>query len=164
MLINKAKELTAGARDSWDAAKRLSKWVAEEIGYAIPGGGSARNTYDLKNGECGAHSRLFAAFCRTVGIPARVVFGCMYTPSDNGSFGQHAWNEIYMGDVGWIPIDTTAREIDYCDSGHLRLSILTSDHSSLNPLEFEILDFKSGSLNMKSVIGSDQANYFIKDI
>ena len=84
VLARKAEDLVRGAADSWDAAKRLSRWVAEEIGYGIPGGGSARNTYDLRQGECGAHSRLYAAFCRAVGIPSRVVWGCMYTPEKAG--------------------------------------------------------------------------------
>lgn len=154
VLIAKAQELTAGAGDSWEASKRLAEWVAEEIGYAIPGGGSARNTYELRNGECGAHSRLYTAFCRAVGIPSRVVWGCMYIPSNDGSFGQHGWNEVYMGDAGWITIDTTTREIDFCDSGHIRLGILDSSHIAYNPQEFEILDFKAGSQSFADVADS----------
>jgi hypothetical protein len=144
VLVQKAKELTAGAADSWEAVKRLSRWVAEEIGYDIPGGTSARNTYDIREGECGAHSRLFAALCRGVGIPARVVWGCMYTQNSGGSFGQHGWNEVYMGEAGWIPLDTTAREIDFADSGHLRLGVLSSSHIAWNPKNLEILDFHAG--------------------
>ncbi len=145
ILLQKAKEISAGPGDSWDAAKRLSRWVSEEIGYDIPGGTSARNTYDIKEGECGAHSRLFAAFCRAVGIPARVVWGCMYTPNAGGTFGQHAWNEVFMGRAGWIPLDTTVREIDFVDSGHIRLGVLSSSHIAWNPKELEILDFEAGS-------------------
>jgi hypothetical protein len=144
VLVQKARELTEGSQDAWEAAKRLSRWVAEEIGYDIPGGASARNTYDVREGECGAHSRLMAAFCRGVGIPARVVWGCMYVPNLGGSFGQHAWNEVYMGESGWVPLDTTAREIDYADSGHIRLGVLRSAHIALNPKRMEILDFRAG--------------------
>jgi len=145
VLKKKAEELTESSRDAWDAAKRLSQWVAEEIGYDIPGGGSARNTYDLRMGECGAHSKLFAAFCRAVGIPARVVWGCMYIPNVGGGFGQHAWNEVYMGEAGWVTLDTTIREIDYVDSGHIRLGELTSLQIAWNPKKLEILDFEAGS-------------------
>jgi transglutaminase-like putative cysteine protease len=145
VLVQKAKELTAGSKDSWEAAKRLSRWVADEIGYDIPGGASARNTYDVREGECGAHSRLFAAFSRSVGIPARVVWGCMFVPNLGGSFGQHAWNEVYMGEIGWIPLDTTAKEDDYADSGHIRLGVLKSAHIALNPKQMEILDFQAGA-------------------
>jgi hypothetical protein len=160
VLIRKAKELTAGAADSWEAAKRLSLWVAEEIGYDIPGGTSARNTYDIREGECGAHSRLFAAFCRAVGIPTRVIWGCMYTPNAGGTFGQHAWNEVYMGEAGWIPVDTTAREIDFADSGHIRLGILSSAHIAWNPKKLEILDFHAGSQRFGQVaeLGDSEKN------
>ena len=139
VLVKKAGEITAGAEDSWAAACRLSKWVAEEIGYDIPGGISARKTYDQKLGECSAHSRLLTALCRAVGIPARLVIGCTYTPTFGGSFGQHAWNEIYMGRAGWIPVDSTAHEIDYVDSGHIRLG----HETSFNPKKMEILDYKA---------------------
>jgi len=145
VLVAKALEITAGSKDSWEAACRLSRWVAQNIGYAIPGGGTARKTYDLRAGECGAHAMLLAAFCRAVGIPARVVWGCMYAPSYGGVFGQHGWNEIYMGQAGWIPVDTTAGEIDYVDSGHLRIGVYQSPVTALNPRKMEVLDYSAGT-------------------
>jgi len=138
VLIEKATEITEGSADSWEAAKRLSKWVAENIEGAVPGGTSAINTYKIRQGECGSHSRLLAAFCRAVGIPARLAAGCMYSSLYGGSFGQHAWTEVYMGDAGWIPVDATAFEIDFIDAGHIRLGVGTS----FNPQEMEILDYR----------------------
>lgn len=155
VLIARAEEITKGAKDAWEAAIRLSEWVANEISYDIPGGGGARNTYDLRVGECGAHSRLFAAFCRAVGIPARVVWGCMLVPNRGGSFGQHGWNEIYMGQGRWIPIDTTAKEIDYADSGHLRIATLQSKSTRFNPKSMEILDWRAGDLKKGDELKSD---------
>ena len=148
VLIKKAQEITKGSKDSWEAACRLSKWVAENIGYAIPGGGTARKTYDIKAGECGAHSLLLAAFCRAVGIPARVVWGCMYVPNYGGAFGQHGWSEIYMGKAGWITVDATANETDYVDSGHIRIGEYQSLATALNPKKMEVLDFRAGSMKM----------------
>ncbi len=148
VLITKAQEITKGSKDSWEAACRLSKWVAENIGYAIPGGMTARKTYDTKAGECGAHSILLAAFCRALGIPARVVWGCMYVPNYGGAFGQHGWSEIYMGKAGWITVDTTANEIDYVDSGHIRIGEYQSMVTALNPKKMEVLDFRAGSMKM----------------
>jgi hypothetical protein len=137
---DKALELTDGATDSWDAVRRLSHFVATEIGGDIPGGGSALGTLRVGKAECGGHSRLLAALCRSVGIPARTVMGCMYGPMNGGAFGQHMWDEVHMGEAGWIPIDATAREVDYVDSGHIRLGTL----SSFNPIEMEILDHAIG--------------------
>jgi transglutaminase-like putative cysteine protease len=142
VLAAKAKEITKDAKDSWEAARMLSKWVADEIHYAIPGGGTARGTFDIRAGECGGHSMLLTAFCRAVGIPARVVFGGMYVPNMGGAFGQHGWNEIYMGEAGWIPVDATAFETDYVDAGHIRISEHLVSASTFNAKSIEILDYK----------------------
>lgn len=145
IIIDKAKQITKNAQNSWEAAKMLSKWVSEEIHYAIPGGGSARGAYDMHAGECGAHSMLLAALCRAVGIPARVVYGGMYVPNMGGAFGQHGWNEIYMGNAGWIPVDATAFEIDYIDAGHIRISEHFVTASSFNAKSIEILEYRLGN-------------------
>jgi transglutaminase-like putative cysteine protease len=139
VLIEHAKALTAGSADSWEAVRRISAWVASEIQYAIPGGGTARRTYDMRAGECGAHSNLVAGLSRAVGIPARVVWGSMYIPNFGGAFGQHGWNEVYMGEAGWIPIDATANETDYVDSGHVRIGVHESLTTGFNPIEMEVL-------------------------
>jgi transglutaminase-like putative cysteine protease len=147
VLADKAREITKGSHDSWEAARRLSRWVSENIQGAIPGGGTARGVYDSRSGECGGHSFLMAAFCRAVGIPARVVWGCLHLPERGGIFGQHGWNEIFMGEAGWIPLDTTAGEIDYVDSGHIRIGIHQSTATALNARKMEILDYRLGSSN-----------------
>jgi transglutaminase-like putative cysteine protease len=156
VLIKKATELTAGASDAWDAAIRLSQWVNEEIIGAIPGGGTAINTYNTRLGECGSHSNLLAAFCRAVNIPCRVVFGCMYAPNDGGVFGQHAWNEIYMGDAGWIPVDATVEEVDYVDCGHIRLGERKSKAIMFNPIEMEVIDYSVGEGAFADLAGSSE--------
>ncbi len=160
VLKAKAEEITAGAKDSWEAAVRLSKWVADNIEYAIPGGGYARNTYDMRAGECGSHSILTAAFCRAVGIPARVVWGCMYVPNFGGAFGQHAWNEIYMGEkIGWVPLDSTAYENDFLDSGHIRLGEYQSPVTALNPIAMEVLGYSVGSKEESTAAEGAYAEY-----
>jgi len=151
VLVAKAREITEGSEDAWEAARRLGGWVSKNIGYAIPGGMTARKTYDMREGECGAHSLLLAGFCRGVGIPARVVWGAMYTPNHGGSFGQHGWNEIYMGEAGWVPVDATASEIDFIDCGHIRLGVLQSPSTAFNGRKMEILDYRAGSLAMGHV-------------
>lgn len=144
VLVSKAREITAGSPNAWEAARRLSAWVATNIKGAIPGGVSARGTFDQRAGECGGHSFLMAAFARAEGIPARAVWGCMYTPRNGGEFGQHAWNEVYMGKAGWVPLDTTIRETDYVDSGHIRVGVFQSVATSLNAERLEILEHRTG--------------------
>lgn len=138
-IVSLARKLTAGSKNSWDAATRLSKWVAENIVGELPGGVSAVNTLKTRGAECGGHSRLLAALCRAAGIPARMSVGCMYVNYYGGSFGQHAWTEVYMGDAGWIPVDATIREIDYSDAGHIRLG----KAATFRPEKMEILDYET---------------------
>ncbi len=144
VLVAKAKEITTGSQDLWDASRRISQWVIENIDGSILGG-TARETFDRGNGACGSQSLLMAALCRAAGIPARVVWGSMYTHEMGGSFGQHAWNEIFMGDAGWIPVDVTFHEADYVDSGHLRLGVLHTQQTIINFSELEIMEFKTGN-------------------
>lgn len=138
----KAREITQGSKDSWEAARRIALWVSDNIKGAIPGGGTAKGVYETRGGECGGFGFLTAAFCRAVGIPARVAWGCLYATSGGGVFGQHGWNEIYMGEAGWVPIDTTRRQVDYCDSGHIRVGVHQSTTTALNARTIEILDYR----------------------
>jgi hypothetical protein len=140
VLVAEAKRITEGSGDAWDAAVRLARWVGTEITDAVPGA-SARQTYDARRGECAAHARLLTALCRGAGIPARLATGCMYTPIQGGSFGQHVWNEVYMGDAGWIPVDSAVEEPDHIDSGHIRLGEMVS----FRPETMEVLDYRLGS-------------------
>lgn len=164
VLVAKAREITAGAADCWQAATRLSRWVAENIGYAIPGGVTARKTYDLRAGDCGSHSMLLAAFCRAVGIPARVVFGALYVPNFGGGFGQHGWNEVHVGPAGWIPVDSTAFEVDFVDSGHIRIMEVRSAASSkFNGREIEVLEHRlAGQAGMAGAAETAFAPYLGK--
>jgi len=142
LIISEAGRITKGSKDSWEAAVRLSEWVSENIAGAVPGGISAINTLKMQEGECGGHSRLLAALCRALGIPARLSVGCVYTLKHTGSFGQHAWTEVYMGEAGWIPVDATFGETNYIDASHIRLG----ENANYRPVKMELLDY---ALNTK---------------
>jgi len=135
-----ALRLTEGSKDFWEATCHLSLWVADSIRGSILGG-SALETLQRGDGSCGAQSMLLAALCRASGIPARVVWGCVYTPEYGGSFSHHGWNEVYMGDAGWIPIDATMHESDYLDSGHIRFGVLLTNSTLINYREIKILEY-----------------------
>ena len=137
-----AKKITYGSETLWEACCKLSSWVAENIDGSILDG-SAKETYESKSGLCGAQSRLLAALCRAAGIPARVVWGCLYTREMGGSFGHHGWNEVFMGKAGWIPIDVTIHETDYLDSGHFRLGVLHTAKTVIKYEEANILDYRT---------------------
>jgi hypothetical protein len=148
MIISESNRITSGSKNTWEAAVRLSKWVAENIAGTLPGGISAINTLKTREAECGGHSRLLVALCRAIGIPARLAVGCMYTNYYSGGFGQHAWTEVFMGDAGWIPVDATINEADFIDAGHIRLG----ENANFRPVNMEIIDFRYRSADTDAAI------------
>ena len=56
-----------------------------------------------RRGDCGEFSSLFAAWCRSAGIPARIVYGTWA----RGRMSAHAWNEFWLDGVGWVPVDAS---------------------------------------------------------
>lgn len=56
-----------------------------------------------RRGDCGEFSSLFAAWCRSTGIPARIVYGTWA----HGRMSAHAWNEFWLDGVGWVPVDAS---------------------------------------------------------
>jgi transglutaminase-like putative cysteine protease len=134
----KARELAAGASTCLEVVERLARWAHDEIPYEIPGGGSAKRTFETRRGECGGHSRVLAAMLRSLGIPARTPMGGMYVPLYGGSFAQHMWTEVWLGaPIGWHPVDCTAGQWTYIDAGHIRLSDAVT---SFRPKVIEVLD------------------------
>jgi len=151
LIISEAVRITSGSKDSWKQQYALVNGWQKNIAGALPGGISAINTLKTREAECGGHSRLLAAFCRAVGIPARLSAGCMYTNYYSGGFGQHAWTEVYMGDEGWIPVDATVNETEFIDAGHIRMG----ENATFRPVKMEIIDFRSGSTDTEAIIPDD---------
>ena len=142
-IVAKARELAAGASDCFEVVKRLATWAHEHIGYAIPGGVTARGTLELGEGDCGGHSLLLAAMLRALGIPARTPMGAMYVPLYGGSFGQHMWNEVWLGDtIGWLPVDCTAGQATFIDASHIRLH---GGKTAFRPQSVQVLEWEPRS-------------------
>jgi len=71
-------------------------------------------------GDCSEFSYLTAALLRALGIPARVVAGwALFTETGDQTNQGHAWNEVYLPNLGWIPLDVTWHSLFCC--GHFAL-------------------------------------------
>ncbi|BBL68115.1 transglutaminase-like domain-containing protein [Methanoculleus chikugoensis] len=64
--------------------------------------------FETGHGDCGTQSMLFAAFCRSLGIPARALGGYQMIMSETP--GGHFWSEYYLPGYGWVPNDLTVAE------------------------------------------------------
>lgn len=68
-------------------------------------------------GDATEHARLFAALCRSAGIPAREVHGLAWLGDEKRAFGRHTWVEVAL-DGKWRPVDPTTGQ-NPADAGHV---------------------------------------------
>lgn len=64
--------------------------------------------FETGHGDCGTQSMLFAAFCRSLGIPARAIGGYQMLLAE--APGTHFWSEYCLPGYGWVPNDVTVAE------------------------------------------------------
>src|SRR5262245_60421294 len=116
-----AREVTRGSRDSYEAAGRLTRFLAANYGYTA----SKRETpldplqeflFGARAGNCEYFSAALAVMLRAIDIPARVVGG--FQRGEWNHYGRyfmvrlsdaHAWVEAYVGGLGWVTFDPSPR-------------------------------------------------------
>ena len=118
-----ANKIAAGETDAYRLAFKLADWVHGQVTYDIAYWQdvySAKEVLESKRGVCDEYSNLFIALARSVGLPARYVVGSVYTNlPDVNDFQYHAWAEVWLPDVGWIPFDPTFAEYGWVDPTHI---------------------------------------------
>jgi transglutaminase-like putative cysteine protease len=105
-----------------EKAQKIYDWIVENTfrsaktrGCGI-GDVAAMLTGDNLHGKCADLNALFVGLARAQGIPARDVYGIRLAPSKFGykSLGagseaitraQHCRAEVYLGGLGWVPVD-----------------------------------------------------------
>lgn len=117
------KQIVGPETIPYKVAEKLYNYVAQKLEYdneklaQINSGkfgepNRASEILNMNKGVCEDYSILYAALCRAAGIPAKYVAGIpirsiAYKEPKEITNG-HAWNEINLPGLGWIPIDTTA--------------------------------------------------------
>jgi hypothetical protein len=101
-------------------AEKLVAWVYKNIArrpvLSIP---DALQTLENRVGDCNEHAALLAALARAAGLPTEIETGLVYM---RGSFFFHAWNIIYIENMGgWVTADATLNQMP-TDVTHLRFA------------------------------------------
>jgi transglutaminase-like putative cysteine protease len=117
-----AQDITKGAKTDVDKARAIYEWVVDNT-FRDPktrgcGWGDIKTMLETRNfgGKCGDLNAMFVGLARSVGIPARDVYGVRVARSQHGyaSLGvgtenvtraQHCRAEFYAQGRGWIPVD-----------------------------------------------------------
>jgi transglutaminase-like putative cysteine protease len=118
MILKEARAIIGAEKDTYKAAVAINRWVYTNIKKKLVDSFTAVDVLLSREGECQSHTNLFVAFARSVGIPARVAAGIVYS-TENQGFLYHAWAEIYAG--LWISMDPTLGQ-DLADATHVKLA------------------------------------------
>ncbi len=73
---------------------------------------------EKRSGYCSYFATAFVLLARNEGYPARYVQGFLVSPGDSGtmivkSSMSHAWPEVFMDGIGWIPFEPTPGYASY---------------------------------------------------
>jgi transglutaminase-like putative cysteine protease len=117
-----AIEITRGAKTDVEKARAIYEWIVDNT-FRNPktrgcGLGDIRFMLESKDlsGKCADLNALYVGLARSVGLPARDVYGIRVAKSDLGykSLGassekvtkaQHCRAEVYLTGYGWVPVD-----------------------------------------------------------
>src|SRR6202521_2285618 len=117
-----ADEITSGAHTDIEKARAIYDWIVDNT-FRDPktrgcGVGDIRFMLESKDlgGKCADLNALFVGLARAAGLPARDVYGIRVAKSEMGykSLGassanvtkaQHCRAEVYIGGLGWFPVD-----------------------------------------------------------
>src|ERR1700759_5149963 len=117
-----AEGIVRGKTKDVDKAHALYEWVVENTfrNAKTRGCGVGDVSWMIKtgnlNGKCGDLNAVYVAMCRSVGVPARDLYGIRVVPSEFGykSLGagsanvtkaQHCRADVWLEGSGWTPVD-----------------------------------------------------------
>jgi transglutaminase-like putative cysteine protease len=117
-----ATEITRGADTDVEKARAIYDWIVDHT-FRDPktrGCGVGDIRFMLESGDLGGKcadlNALFVGLARAAGLPARDVYGIrvaksemgfksLGVPSANVTKAQHCRAEVYIGGIGWFPVD-----------------------------------------------------------
>jgi transglutaminase-like putative cysteine protease len=122
VVLKKAQEATRGKASDVDKVRALYDWTIANTYRNVDtrgcGVGDVKLALETTNfgGKCADINAIFVALCRSLGIPARDVYGIRIAPSVFGykelgagsaniTKAQHCRAEVFLAGYGWVPMD-----------------------------------------------------------
>ncbi|HHT17789.1 MAG TPA: transglutaminase domain-containing protein [Papillibacter sp.] len=113
---NTAIDIVRGSVDRLERARRIYNWICANITYddeklvaldedPFQLNSGAVAAFSERSGICFDIASLYAAMCRAVHVPVRLITG---EAVGAGGWVSHAWNEVYDAENHrWVPVDAT---------------------------------------------------------
>lgn len=106
-----AESITKDKKTTLAKARAIYDWIVDNM-YRDPqikgcGIGDVERLLESLGGKCGDIHSVYVALARSVGIPAREIFGIRIPKGKEGNMtkAQHCWAEFYLPGYGWVPVD-----------------------------------------------------------
>jgi len=106
-----AENITRDKKTILAKARAIYDWIVDNM-YRDPkikgcGTGEVERLLESLGGKCGDIHSVYVALARSVGVPAREIFGIRIPNGKEGDMtkAQHCWAEFYLPGYGWVPID-----------------------------------------------------------
>ena len=109
-IIERARQIASGHRNSEAIAKACFEWVRDEICHSYdyqrnPVTCRASDVLHYKTGYCFAKSHLLAALLRANQIPAGFCYQRLSVDDQGAPYSLHGFNAVYLPHSGWYRID-----------------------------------------------------------
>ena len=135
----KALEITKDKGTILAKATAIYDWVVEnftrDAGIVGCGVGDVEFLLQTQAGKCTDISSVFVALSRSVGVPAREIFGTRISKEGDITGAYHCRAEFYVPGYGWVPVDPS----------DVRKFMLNNDADLDNPDVTEIRDYYFGT-------------------
>jgi len=114
-----AAEVADGKADDWNKTCAMVTFVYKSVSTDdSPRTRTVKETIKKHKGDCTERAALLVTLARANGIPAREVYGLMYTSDIFRSFAGHSWCEVVI-DGRWVPVDPSWEQM-CIDGTHIR--------------------------------------------
>ncbi len=128
-IVRLAGEVTAGSRDPYEAATRLTRFLSTTFRYSLSKKETALEPlqeflFTRRSGNCEYFSAALTVMLRSLDIPARVVGG--FQRGEWNPYGRyfmvrlsdaHAWVEAHFDGLGWVTFDPSPRAEAFAEAG-----------------------------------------------
>lgn len=113
-IVALADALSKGKRTACEAVRAFYDYIGNTLTYTFNGANwGAQAALGPMGADCTEYSDLLIALSRAKGIPARYFEGLFYLKDNSGARArtEHAWTDIYLPSIGWVPVDPTLGRI-----------------------------------------------------
>jgi transglutaminase-like putative cysteine protease len=156
-----AAQITGGETNPILAARKLYDWTLQHVTYWVEYPdrmkasevGSTNFCLATKSGNCTDFHSLFSSLAMADGIPTRIVYGSLLTPTLDGvpvDASYHCWIEFYAPHYGWVPLDVAladiyGKEFPLTDKNHVLVERTTA--TGYHGLDKSKIDYYFGNLD-----------------